>query len=402
MPSDESRLARRLDGVSESVTLNLNARVQAMKALGVNVVNLTAGEPDFHVPDEAKNAVIEALKSNRSKYPPVGGVPELRALVAARTNRQQTGVAEKNPWTADDVVITNGGKQALFNALMAFVDPGDEVLFAAPYWLSYPEMVKIAGGIPRVISTSFETGFKISPKQLRAHLGPKTKGLILNSPCNPTGAVYTQAEYRALGEIFRATREASRAWVVSDEIYDRICFGTEGLVSFLQCCPELKERTVTVNGMSKAFAMTGWRVGWSVAPREITQAMLVLQGQSTSGVNQLSQWASIAALKVPETAFAYQVESFRKRRDIALEILKKASKIKVLAPEGAFYAFLGVEDYLRSGEDSVGFAERLLEGAQVAVVPGTPFGAADFIRVSFATEVSELEEGCRRIVSFLS
>ena len=386
-------LSRRLDGVSESATLKLNAAVQAMKAQGIDVVNLTAGEPDFAVPDAAKEAVIESLKLNRSKYTPVGGIPELRTLVAEKTNRQQGG-----NWKASHVIVSNGGKQALFNSFLALLNPGDEVLIPSPYWLSYPEMVKLTGGTPKFIEAKFENDFKITPDQLKAALGPKVKMIIFNSPSNPTGAMYSHAEYAALGKVLEA---APHVWVISDEIYDRITFGKEPFCSFLQASPQLRDRTITVNGMSKSAAMTGWRIGWSVAPDEVTQGIATVQGQSTSGINALAQWASVAALKLPESTFSGQVESFRFRRDLTLEILRKAGKIKVVVPDGAFYLFLGVGAYLRPGEDSVTFAENLLEHAKVAMVPGAPFGAPNYVRLSYATDEKSLRSGTERLVKFL-
>jgi aspartate aminotransferase len=395
------KLAKRLEGIAESATLKLNATVQAMKAQGVDVVNLTAGEPDFFVPEAGKKAAIEAIQTNQSKYTPVPGILQLRQAVADKTNRQQPEVAKQpqGPWKPEHVVVSNGGKQALFNVFMAMLSPGDEVLIPSPYWLSYPEMVRIAEATPRLIEAPLSQGFKISPDQLKQALkasGGRARILILNSPSNPTGAVYSRRELQALGEVLRSTPEARDLWVVSDEIYDRIMFTDEPFCSFLSAVPEWAHQTVTVNGMSKSGAMTGWRVGWTVAPKELTHALITLQGQCTSNVNAPAQWASVAALKLPESDFADQVRSYHARRDLCLDILKKAGKIELFAPGGAFYLFVGV------GEESISFAERLLEKAKVAVVPGTPFGAPNFIRLSFASDERSLKEGCERIVKFLS
>lgn len=394
-------LSHRLDGVSESATLKLNATVQAMKAQGVDVINLTAGEPDFWVPDTAKEAVIHALKTNQSKYTPAPGILELREAIAQKTNSQHESLAKKNPWKASHVVVTNGGKQALFNAFMSILDPGDEVLIPSPYWLSYPEMVKLAGGIPKFIPSSFAQNFKIKPEQLKGALGPRVKAVVFNSPSNPTGSMYSQDELKQLADVLVDTPGAEDVWVITDEIYDRIILDHVPFCSFLKAAPELRDRTVTVNGMSKSAAMTGWRVGWSVAPENVTQAMITLQGQSTSGICSLSQWASIAALKLPEAHFTPQVQSFKKRRDLLLEILRKSSKLELVSPEGAFYCFVGIGKCLRAGEDSISFAQRLLEEAKVAVVPGTPFGEPEFVRLSFATDDKSLEAGCERIVRYI-
>ncbi len=395
------QIAKRLEGVSESATLKLNATVQQMKSQGIDVINLTAGEPDFFAPDAAKDAVVQALKDNRSKYTPAAGIMELREAIAQKTNLQQTKITQDQPWKASNVVVTNGGKQALFNTFMSILDPGDEVLILSPYWLSYPEMVKIAGGIPKFIPAPFSQGFKIRPDQLKAALGPKVKILILNSPSNPTGVMYSKKEYRALAEVLLKTPGAEKIWVISDEIYDRITLGDLPFCSFLSAAPELRNRTITINGMSKSAAMTGWRIGWSVASDLITHPMLTLQGQSTSGINSLAQWASLAALKLPEAAFASQVQSYRKRRDLMLENLKKTGKIEIVSPDGAFYVFIGLGQYLKAGEDSIAFAQRLLEEAKVAVVPGTPFGEPEFLRLSFATDERSIQEGCNRLLQYL-
>jgi aspartate aminotransferase len=393
-------LSRRLEGISESATLKLNATVQMMKSQGIDVINLTAGEPDFPVPESAKTAVKESLQLNRSKYTPVPGVQELRRAVASKTNQQQPQLAKIKPWEASNVIVTNGGKQALFNSFMAILDPGDEVLIPSPYWLSYPDMVKIAGGIPKFISSKFAQGFKIKPEQLKNALGPKVKAVVFNSPCNPTGVMYTRQEFTALSDVLRTSANEG-VWIVSDEIYDRILLTDVPFCSFLDCAPDLRNRTITINGMSKSAAMTGWRIGWSVAQESVTQAMITLQGQSTSGINALAQWASIAALDLPEADFAPMVASFKKRRNLVLENLSKERKIDVIAPDGAFYFFIGVGEFLRAGEDSIGFAQRLLEEARLAVVPGTPFGEPEFIRMSFATDERTLQEGCNRLLEYL-
>jgi len=395
------QLANRLQGVSESATLKLNATVQALKAKGIDVVNLTAGEPDFSPPEESKDAVRNAVDRNQSKYTPAPGIPELREAVAQKTNHQQPEVADKNPWKATNVVVTNGGKQALFNSFLALLNPGDEVLIPAPFWLSYPEMVKIAGGVPRVIPSGFEQKFKITPDQLRKALTPKVKMLILNSPNNPSGVMYSQEEFRALADILVSEPLAQQLWVISDEIYDRIILGNIRFCSFLKAAPELASRTITINGVSKSAAMTGWRVGWSVAPEWVTQGMITLQGQSTSGVNSLAQWAALASLKLPESHFGSQIKTFQSRCQLVIKKLQNNRSLDIFSPDGAFYVFVGIKKFLRTGEDSVTFAQRLLEEAKVAVIPGTPFGESGFIRLSFATDEKTLEEGCDRILKYL-
>lgn len=403
LKKNKNLFANRLNGVSESATLQLNSTVQWMKSQGIDVINLTAGEPDFWAPDAAKEAIIEALKANRSKYTPVAGIQELREKVAEKTNFQQPLVVEKKgKWLSKNVLVTNGGKQALFNTLMCLLNPGDEVLIPSPYWLSYPEMVKLSGGIPKFISAPFYQNFKIHPKQLKEALGPRVKILILNSPNNPTGSMYSKEEFQELAEVLLSTSAGEHVWVISDEIYDRIVLGETPFCSFLNAAPELRDRTVTINGMSKSAAMTGWRIGWSVANEDLTSAMITLQGQSTSGINSLAQWGSLAALKLPEEYFKGQIASFKNRRDRIINILSKNKKLDILIPEGAFYTFVGVKHYLRPAEDSISFAQRLLEEAKVAVVPGAPFGEPEFIRFSFATDETTLEEGFQRFISYLN
>lgn len=391
----KGRLSKRMDSISESVTLKLNGMVQTLISQGQNVVNLTAGEPDFFPPDAASEAVIRSVQNKESKYTPVPGIMELRQLVADKTNRQQPSV--KDPWKPNNVIVSHGAKQALFNTILAVVDPGDEVVIPAPYWLSYPEMVQLAGGVPVFVEGPFEAQFKITPEKLRKALSAKTKAVIFNSPSNPTGAMYSPSEFAALGKEL----EKSDAWIISDEIYDRISYGKIPFCSFLETAPQLQDRVVTINGMSKSAAMTGWRIGWSVATASLTQAINNLQGQCTSGVSALAQRASIAALKLPENDFRGQVDQYLKRRNLAVELLRKCEKIKVSVPEGAFYLFLGVKALLSRGEDSVGFCERILRDQNVALVPGTPFGAPEWVRLSFATSEAELRKGCERILKFV-
>lgn len=388
-------LAHRLDEVSESATLRLNTKVQELKAAGKEVINLTAGEPDFNVPDPVKTAMVDAIHKNQSKYTPVPGIPRLRELVAQKLNRDQPSLASKTPWQGKNVIVTNGGKQALFNFFFSVVNPGDEVLIPSPYWVSYPEMVKLAGGVPRFVLSTFKNDFKITPSELRNSITPKTKVLVLNSPSNPTGVMYSKAELQALGSVLRE-KSAQNVWIVSDEIYDQIILGEVPFCSFLEACPDLVDRTVTAGGLSKSAAMTGWRVGWSVAGQKITQAMNMLQGQCTSGINAPAQWAAIAALELPKNVFETQQQIFKKRLGIALEILSQSAKLKWVVPGGAFYLFVGV------GEDSLAFSERLLDQAGVAVVPGEAFGESEFVRLSFATDDQALRRGLEKLVAFSS
>ncbi|MBU6154541.1 MAG: pyridoxal phosphate-dependent aminotransferase [Bdellovibrionales bacterium] len=390
-------ISSRVRNLKESSTLRVNALVNRMKAEGKEVFNLTAGEPDFPPSEAAKNAVLEAVAKNQSKYTPTAGIPELRELIAKKTNSQQSAISVSRPWRASDVVVTNGGKQAIFNAIFALVDSGDEVVFGAPFWLSYPEMVKAAGGTSVVIETRAETGYRIQPEQLERAISEKTKLLILNSPSNPTGSVYAKDDLRALGEILK---KHPTVWVLSDEIYDRIEFVKGVWVSFLDANPELRDRTVTVNGLSKSGAMTGWRVGWSITPESLTPALISLQGHSTSGICSLSQAAAIASLKLSHSDFEPQRLEYLNRRNLALEVLRKSAKIKAYEPAGAFYLFVDCGALLKDDQDANGLAERVLQEAKVAVVSGVDFGAPKCIRISFATDPSTLREGCERLVRF--
>ncbi|MFN7685093.1 MAG: pyridoxal phosphate-dependent aminotransferase [Oligoflexia bacterium] len=402
------RLASRVLGVSDSLTLKLNTRVQEMQRAGLDVVNLSTGEPDFAVPEAAKLAVQEALRLNRSKYTPVTGILELRERIARRTSlAQPTLVSAFGEWKASDVVVTNGGKQAIFNAMMALLEPEEEVLVPIPYWISYPEMAGLVGAKTHRIQTQFKNSFKLTGAELKTALDATSQPriLILNSPNNPTGALYTRSEFQEIGAVLESHPRGRSVWVISDEIYDRVILqdpaSGKGFCSFLEACPGLRDRTITVNGMSKSAAMTGWRVGWSVSSGPVTAAMGVVQAQSTSGINALAQWASVAALDLPEEAFADQVLRYRARARLALEILQKAGKLEIVVPEGAFYLFFGVEKYLRAGEGTAAFCERVLNEARVAIVPGDPFGLSGFVRLSFATQEKQLEAGCRRLADFL-
>ncbi len=389
-------LSNRVKNLQESATLKINATVNRMKQEGQSVYNLTAGEPDFPPPEAAKKAVIEAVEKNLSKYTPTPGLLELRDWIAKKTNEVQPALSHQ-PWKASNVIVTNGGKQAIFDCVLALIDRGDEVIIPAPFWLSYPEMVKAAEGTVKVIETSFELSYKMTAKQLEQAINPQTKLVILNSPSNPTGALYTEQEQKELGDVLA---RFPKVWVLSDEIYDRIDFEPGTWKSFLQVNPGLRERTITVNGLSKSGSMTGWRIGWSVTPDSLTPALIALQGHSTSGICSLAQAAAIATLKLPEGWFEHQRRQYLHRRDLTLEILRKSTKMKVLVAQGAFYLFIDVKAALREKENADGFAERVLRDIQVAVVSGVDFGAPTSVRISFATDEATLREACSRLVSY--
>jgi len=394
-------LSKRLELISESTTLKLNALVQSLKAQGQDVINLTAGEPDFAPPQQAIEEIKKrASLSAESKYTPVPGLKELREEIAEGTAILQS---ISKQWSFENVIVTHGAKHALAQIFMATLNKNDEVLIPAPYWLSYPEMVLLADGKPVIMETKFEDDYLLKPDVLKKYLTSKTKLIILNSPSNPTGAVYTKSQFQAVGKIiFEHIKMHPECFVVSDEIYNEIVFeGEKPACSFLKACPELKENCITVNGASKNFAMTGWRIGWAIGPKTIIQAMNKIQGQSTSGVNRLAQWAALAALRMDINYFEENRKTFGKRRNLLMDILSKSERIKVRPPKGAFYAFLELGEVLRGQEDSVSFCEQLLEKAQVAVVPGVSFGSPWAVRMSFATSEKNIQEGCHRFVKFL-
>jgi len=390
-------IAARLRALAPSATLAIDQRAKAMRAEGIDVVSFAAGEPDFPTPDWVVDAAIDAARDPRNhRYTPAAGLPELREQIAAVTARD-SGLAVP----ASSVVVTNGGKHAIYEAVAALVDPGDEVLIPAPYWVSYPEIVRLAGGVPVPIPTSIETGFKVTPEQLEAAITKRTSLFIHVSPSNPTGAVYTQEETAALAEIL----DAAGVWVLSDEIYQHLTYTGSRAPSLGEVATErLRERLVLVNGVAKTFAMTGWRVGWLVGPREVVDAVANLQSQLTSNVANVSQRAALAALRAPLEATAPMREAFARRREAIVSGLAAIEGLDVLWPDGAFYVFPSLERLLAErapGASSLELAARLLEEAHVAVVPGEAFDGPGHWRLSYALGDDALEEGVRRIAEFL-
>jgi aspartate aminotransferase len=401
MEKKSVRISSRMRAVSESATLKVNALTLKLKTEGLDVINLAVGEPDFNVPAPVKEAVIRAVRGNRSKYTDVAGIRELRQAIADRTNREQKIPPGKNTWKPENVIVSNGGKQALFNAFLSLLDPGDAALIPSPHWVSYPEMARICGASPVIIKTLHKEGFKLTPGLLKKALkkNPKAKILVLNSPSNPAGIVYSAEEFKLLGEVISG--EAPGLWVISDEIYGRIVFDGLRAAPFLEAAPELRDRCVTVNSLSKSAAMTGWRAGWSVAPEDATAAMITLQGQSTSNINSLAQYGALEALKMDESTGRMRAENFQKRRDVCIEVLSGAGKLEFIKPKGAFYLYVDFNGYFRPGETSDLFAERLLREALVSTVPGRAFGNEGYLRLSFAANEKILREGCLRILKYL-
>lgn len=393
-------LSRRARELEPSATVALDTRAKELIAAGVDVVNLTVGEPDQDTPPAAREGAIAAIGNGMTKYTATAGTPALREAIAASLERE-CGVR----YAPGEIVVSTGAKQSLYNAMMVLVDPGDEILIPAPYWVSYPEMVRMAGGTPVFVEGDPELGHKMPVGAMRAAIGPRTRGLVLNNPTNPTGAVYTRDELEAIVDL--ALERG--LFIVSDEIYRRLTYGGADAVSVASLSPEARRATVTVNGFSKAYAMTGWRLGYAAAEPAVARAMADLQSQVTSGASSISQEAGRAALGAGDGPLRDMVRQFDERRRYVLGRLEAMPGMRVVAaPEGAFYVFPDVSGCLgrRVGgvevADAAGLAAVLLEHARVAVVPGEAFGAPGHLRLSYATSMDRLEEGMNRIESALA
>ena len=379
-------LSHRITKVTPSLTLSITAKAKALKAQGVDVISLSAGEPDFDTPEFIKEAAIEALRKGMTKYTPAEGTVELRKAIAAKLKRDQ-GLT----YTPDQVVVSVGAKHSIFNLFQVLLNEGDEVLIPSPYWLSYPEIATLSGARSAFVETSEKNDFKLTPEQLETHIRPKTKILVLNSPSNPTGAVYRRKELEALVPVLL---KHPRVWILSDEIYEKLVFDGEEHVSIASLHPEIAKRTLLVNGHSKAYAMTGWRMGYAACPKEIAEAAGTLQSHSTSNPTSFAQAGAVVALEKGNAEAKRMREVYQKRRDLFLSELKKISKIKPFPPQGAFYLFVNIE---ATGLDSMRLTERLLEEARVAVVPGKVFGSDRHVRLSFACSETEILEASQRI-----
>jgi aspartate aminotransferase len=392
-------LASRIASMEASPTLAVDAKAKALKAAGEPVIGFGAGEPDFPTPTNIVEAAQRAAADPAThRYSPAPGLPALREAIVAKTLRD-TGYTVD----ASQVVVTNGGKHALYNVFMTLVDPGDEVLIPAPYWVSYPAQVKLAEGTPVAVPTTKETGFRTTVAQLEAHRTERTKAVVFVSPSNPTGAVYPADEIAAVG----AWAAEHGIWVITDEIYEHLVYGEATMGSLPVLAPEAAERTIVVNGVAKTYAMTGWRVGWSIAPLEIAAGMAKLQSQVTSNVANVAQHAAIEALSGPQDAVAEMRTAFDRRRRLAVAELSAIAGVEVVEPEGAFYVFPSFEGVLgreiagRSVTTTLELTEVLLEEAKVAVVPGEAFGAPGYARLSYALGDDDLAEGIRRIADLL-
>jgi aspartate aminotransferase len=388
-------VSRRVQRVKPSATLAVTARAARLKAQGKDVIGLGAGEPDFDTPVPIADAGVAAIRKGFTRYTHVEGIDELKDAIAAKFQRDN-GLSYERA----QILVSSGAKQTLYNLCMAVLDPGDEVIIPAPYWVSYPDMVLLADGLPVMPLAGMAQGYKITPRQLAAAITPKTRLFLLNSPCNPTGAAYTRAELRALGEVLL---EHPRIVVGTDDMYEKIYWGAEPFTSLLSAVPELYPRTVTINGVSKAYAMTGWRIGYCGGPRELITAMSTIQGQSTSNPSSISQKAAAAALTGDQRCVSDMNAAFKERRDFVVRALNALPGISCLPGDGTFYAFAEVSRAMAAlgCRDDAEFAELLLNEAGVAVVPGSGFGAPNHMRLSFACSMQTLEEALQRIARIL-
>ncbi len=391
------QLSRRIQQVKPSATLAITAKAAELRASGRDIISLSVGEPDFNTPRAACEAGIAAIRTGFTRYTAVPGIPELRQVIAAKF-RKDNGL----DYAPDDILVSAGGKQCIYNLLQAMINPGDEVIIPAPYWVSYPDMVLLAEGAPVIVPTTAESGFKLTAKQLAAAITDRTRLLVINSPSNPTGMAYSESELKALGEVVRRHPEIA---VASDDMYEKILFEGKEFSTFAATNPDLKERTITLNGVSKAYCMTGWRIGYCAGPRHLIKAMAKIQSQSTSNPSSIAQKAALAALTSPTDELDAMVRTYEKRRTWIVNALNAVPGMSCLTPDGAFYVFPSIRPWIgkatkngsRLGDD-VAVCSWLLEEAGVAVVPGTAFGAPGFMRISYAVAQETLEEAVTRIV----
>ncbi|MCG9082102.1 pyridoxal phosphate-dependent aminotransferase [Laribacter hongkongensis] len=395
-------LSHRVNAIKESPTLAITAKAQKLKAEGRDVVALAAGEPDFDTPDHIKAAAIEAINKGFTKYTPVSGTPALKKAIVEKFKRDN-GLE----YAANQVLVSVGGKQSFYNLCQAYINDGDEVIIPAPYWVSYPDMTILAGGVPVVVECGIEQGYKLSPAQLEAAITPKTRMLVINSPSNPTGAVYTLEELKALGEVLK---KHPNILVASDDMYEHVMLGDTKFYNILNACPELKEQVIVLNGVSKAYSMTGWRIGYAAGPQKLIKAMENIQSQSTSNPTSISQVAAQAALEGDQGCITPMLKAFNERHVYVVDRFNKMRGLKCLRAGGAFYAFVDAREAIKllaaegkiAGATDMALGTYLLEAQDVAVVPGSAFGAEGYFRISFATSMQNLEKALDRIEKALA
>ncbi|MDO6964192.1 pyridoxal phosphate-dependent aminotransferase [Rhizobium alvei] len=392
-------LADALSRVKPSATIAVAQKARELKAKGRDVISLGAGEPDFDTPDNIKAAAIEAINRGETKYTAVAGIVELREAIARKFKRENN-----LDYTANQVIVGTGGKQILFNAFMATLNAGDEVVIPAPYWVSYPEMVALCGGTPVFVPTTIENNFKLQPEDLDKAITPKTKWFVFNSPSNPSGAAYSHDELKALTDVLM---KHPQVWILTDDMYEHLTFDDFKFATPAEVEPGLYNRTLTMNGVSKAYAMTGWRIGYAAGPLELIKAMDMIQGQQTSGTNTIAQWAAVEALNGPQDFIVKNKKVFQGRRDLVVSMLNQAKGLHCPTPEGAFYVYPSCAGLIGRTSPSgkviatdEDFVTELLEAEGVAVVHGSAFGLGPNFRISYATSEALLEEACRRIQRF--
>ena len=390
------KLSARVQAVRPSATLAITARAKALRAAGRDVIGLGAGEPDFDTPDHIKEAAIAATRDGFTKYTAVDGTPELKQAIVTKFQRENGF-----EYTPDQILVSCGGKQSFYNLAQAILDPGDEAVIPAPYWVSYPDMVLLAGGAPVLVHAGADQEFKITPPQLKASMTEQTRMVVINSPSNPTGMAYTKDELSELGEVLR---EFPRAIIATDDMYEHIRWADEPFVNILNACPDLAPRTLVLNGVSKAYSMTGWRIGYAAGPDEVIKAMKKVQSQSTSNPTSISQVAAQAALEGPQDCVQIMRAAFKERHDYVVERLNRMPGIECLPTDGTFYVFPNVDgmiEKLGTVSNDLDLAEFLIERAGVALVPGSAFGLAGCVRISIATSKENLEQALDRIEGIL-
>ena len=394
-------LAEALKRVKPSATIVITQKARDLKAAGRDVISLSVGEPDFDTPDNIKNAAIDAIRRGETKYTPVSGIQPLREAVAKKFKRENN-----LDYKAAQTIVSTGGKHVIYNALLATLNPGDEVICVAPYWVSYPEMVALCGGTPAFVEAKQDTNFKLQPEDLDRAITPKTKWVILNSPSNPSGAAYSWAEMKALTDVFM---KHPHVWILTDDMYEHLTYGDFKFCTPVEVEPNLYERTLTMNGVSKAYAMTGWRIGYAAGPQHLINAMDMVQGQQTSGTSAISQWAAVEALDGTQEHLPVFRKAFERRRDLVVSMLNQTKGLKCPVPEGAFYVYPSVAELIgkTTPEGKViatddDFVQALLETEAVAAVHGSSFGLGPNFRISYATSDAKLEDACQRIQRFCS
>lgn len=390
----EIQLSSRVQRIKPSPTLAVTNKAAELKAQGKDIIGLGAGEPDFDTPEHIKEAAYEAIRTGQTKYTAVGGTPALKQAIIAKFKRDN-GL----DYAPADILVSCGGKQSFFNLALALLNDGDEAIIPAPYWVSYPDMVLVAGGVPVIIESTVEDRFKITPAQLEAAITDKTRLFVINSPSNPSGMAYTLEELAALGEVLK---KYPQVLIATDDMYEHILWTGKPFVNILNACPELKDRTVVLNGVSKAYSMTGWRIGYAAGPAKLMAAMTKVQSQSTSNPSSISQAAAVAALNGDQNCVAEMVKAFKQRHDWLVAALNAIPGVKAIPADGTFYAFVDVSDAIKAKglADDMALAAELLE-AGVALVPGSAFGTPGCIRLSFATSNANLEKAVERIAAYL-